>query len=1127
MVIQRRAKILMLAGLFVALLAPLSPAVLASPRVAYAAPTGCNVTGESYGTQSTGNTIAASGKTADVILPPGGTQNLNSSSSLAVSTQAITDSSYDISTPTQASAVSTSTVDGASVANGAITGNFQSVSNSTSNGATAATSSAGTYQNYSINNGPMQTTPAPNTQVVVPGIGNAIINEQIQTNGTTSISLTVIGLDLTVITATTFGGAVLPAGTRVIVAYATSAVDCSGLATANQTQTAIAGQTQTAGAGQTQTAAAGQTQTTGQTQTASAGQTQSASQTQTAAAGQTQTASAGQSQTAAAGQTQTAAAGQTQTAAAGQTQTAAANATNTAAAGAAGTAAAGATNAAATNATNTAAAGATGTAAAAATNVANIGPAGATGTAAAAATNAANTAAAGTTGTAAAGATNAAATNATNTAAAGATGTAAAGATGTAAAAATNVANTAAAGATATAAAGATNAANTAAAATKTAAAGVSTNTPVAGGSSNPPAAATATSAPSSGGAGSPSNTPTSGGTGNATAPAATATAVTGNPTVAISPSDVNPGDSVIVSGGGFAPNEPVTVALGGNGAAGPTVTATANGDGTLPPTAITIPTGLAPGSYTITATGGASGRNASGSVTVRAAGTSRTVGASIALSAAMASPGGLVTVRGTGFGHRERVTLSLNGAALSPVVTRADGSFTARLRAPNGLLNGVNSLGASGATSGRSAVTTLMGRLATATTFYFVGASTMPGEQARLPLLNPNVRPARVELTFYYNNGAPRQVHLNVAAHSRTTAILNTLAGANRVFGLRLAANRPVVAQLSVERHGQDNYGLLGVSAPHTGWYLAEGYTGLTFHETLAVLNPGGTPALVRLRLLPFGGRRARMVSVLVAPRRVRLVDVNRLMPGLSLSVIATSRTAIVLARRLTFSTRAYGITAQTGINIPATSWLFAEGTTTTRFETFLTILNPNRMGTRVTARFYGRTGALLGHRTIYVPGLRRANIKLNDVLHASGVASLVTSAQPIVVERPEYFGSPNGRRIAGSDVFGRNGAGLRWTFPGGLDAGRSEFLLLYNPSARTVAIDATSYGSNGRMTTRRFNVPPTTRVTVDVARMFRGLTVQHGFVLRAANGLGFVAEQTLFAPNFSTLDSTQGAAS
>jgi hypothetical protein len=31
---------------------------------------------------------------------------------------------------------------------------------------------------------------------------------------------------------------------------------------------------------------------------------------------------------------------------------------------------------------------------------------------------------------------------------------------------------------------------------------------------------------------------------------------------------------------------------------------------------------------------------------------------------------------------------------------------------------------------------------------------------------------------------------------------------------------------------------------------------------------------------------------------------------------------------------------------------------------------------------------------------------------------------------------------------------------------------------------------------------------------------------VLRSANGQGFDTEQTLFAPNHSTLDSTQGAA-
>jgi hypothetical protein len=411
--------------------------------------------------------------------------------------------------------------------------------------------------------------------------------------------------------------------------------------------------------------------------------------------------------------------------------------------------------------------------------------------------------------------------------------------------------------------------------------------------------------------------------------------------------------------------------------------------------------------------------------------------------------------------------------------------------------------------------------------TVYFAGVSTMQGEQATLPILNPNRRAARVTLTFFYRDGAPRAARLDVAPHSRGTANLNRLAGNNRAFGVKLTATQVVAAQLSIARRGRDDVSLLGVAAPNSAWYLAEGYTGLTFHQTLSLLNPGRTWAVAQLRLLTFAGRATRTISVAVAPQRSLLVDVNRLLPGRSLSAIVTSRTPLVVARLLTFSTRGYGETARVGSNTPAASWIFAEGTTTTRFETFLTVLNPNRAGTTVTARFYSRTGSSLGRRTIYVPGLRRANIKLNDILRASGVASVVTGARPIVVERPEYFGSPNGRRIAGSDVFGRNGAGLRWAFPGGTTDGRSEFLLIYNPAARTVAIDATAYGTNGRMTTRRFDVTPTSRGTIDVNRSFRGVTAQHGFVLRAVNGLGFVAEQTIFAPNFSTLDSTQGVAS
>jgi len=954
---QSGAKTRAMMGFLVALLtlALITPRTLTTPSVAHAAPAGCSVSGEAYGTQTTGNALVTSGKTADVILPPGGTNSVANTTSPTVSTGPITDTSLDVSMPTLATAATTSTVNGVSILAGAVTGSFQSVSTSSSDGATASTSSAGTYQSYSINNGPTQMNPAPNTRVDVPGVGFAIVNEQIPTgNGTTTTGLTVIGFDLHVVT----GTVAVPAGTEIFIASAASGVTCSGLLAPLATATAAA---QTASAGATQTAAA----QTAAAQTAAAQTT--AAQTAAAQTAAALTANAGAAQTAAA---QTAAA---QTAAA---QTAAVQ-TAGAQTAAAQTANAGGVNA-----------GATQTAAAqtAAAQTANAG---------AAQTAVAQTAAAQTAAAQTANAGNAAAqTAAAQTAAAGAAGS----------------------GAAQTAATPTANAGNTGTGGSANTAVPVATSTPAPG---NANSAATATTSPAQA--------------------AATGTARTSTNAT------VTPGQT------------------------GPRLTL-------QPPSA---------------------------------------------------RPGGAVTVTGTGFGRRERVTLSLNGAALTSVVANPDGTFKATFRAPEGLLNGANTVAASGTASGRSAVATLTGRQSVATTFYAVGASTMAGERASLPILNPNAQAARVDLTFYYRDGAPRQARLSVAAHSRGIADLNALAGRNRVFGLKLVANRVVTAQLDVARDGKDDYSLLGVSAPSASWYLAEGYTGLTFHETLALLNPGRTTARVQVRLLPFGGRAARTVMVTVAPQRTGLIDVNRLMPGRSLSIIATGRTPIVLTRLLTFSTQGYGVTARTGANTAATSWIFAEGTTTTRFQTFLTVLNPNRTGTQVTARFYGRTGALLGRRTIYVPGLRRANIKLNDVLHASGIASVVTSAQPIVVERPEYFGSPNGRRIAGSDVFGRNGAGLRWAFPGGTTTGRSEFLLIYNPSARTAIVDATGYGANGRMMTRRFSVRPTTRATVDVNRSFAGLAAQHGIVLRAANGQGFVAEQTLFAPNFSTLDSTQGAAS
>jgi len=137
-------------------------------------------------------------------------------------------------------------------------------------------------------------------------------------------------------------------------------------------------------------------------------------------------------------------------------------------------------------------------------------------------------------------------------------------------------------------------------------------------------------------------------------------------------------------------------------------------------------------------------------------------------------------------------------------------------------------------------------------------------------------------------------------------------------------------------------------------------------------------------------------------------------------------------------------------------------------------------------------------------------------------------------VVERPEYVGSPTTPRVAGSDVFGQTSAARRWSIPGRvLLCGTSEFLLLYNPSARAVRVTITFYTlTTGQTVTKRVTVPAQARGTFDVTAFLRGangasdsqLTTSHGEVLQASNTQTFIVERSVFGANHGTPQASEG---
>jgi hypothetical protein len=312
------------------------------------------------------------------------------------------------------------------------------------------------------------------------------------------------------------------------------------------------------------------------------------------------------------------------------------------------------------------------------------------------------------------------------------------------------------------------------------------------------------------------------------------------------------------------------------------------------------------------------------------------------------------------------------------------------------------------------------------------------------------------------------------------------------------------------------------------TRWYLPEGYTGLSFHETLVVLNPQSSAATVEVRLLPFNGGAAREAVYTVPAKHTYSIDVNRLYPRASVATVVTSSAPTLVTRIMTFGRDSYGATANDGVAQAATTWLFAEGSTANGFQTFLTILNPSPKPATVTALLYDTAGHLLGGRSIVVDPLHRGNMRLNDTRTASSIATYVTSTEPIVVERPLYFGDPNGGHTGGSIVFGRNGADLSWTFPAGdtsLDA--REFLLALNPNPVPLTLHATFYLTNGHVVRQAFTVPASARLTIDVNRMVPAVNgTLHSTQLSVDGSLGFIAEQSIYGNNLTLGYGTAGLA-
>jgi hypothetical protein len=270
--------------------------------------------------------------------------------------------------------------------------------------------------------------------------------------------------------------------------------------------------------------------------------------------------------------------------------------------------------------------------------------------------------------------------------------------------------------------------------------------------------------------------------------------------------------------------------------------------------------------------------------------------------------------------------------------------------------------------------------------------------------------------------------------------------------------------------------------------WYFAEGNV-QDYSERLAVLNPSANPASITYRLFRQPGPQIESTVTIDARGRNDLVLNQLFNDTTDVPAIIESNAPVIAERFMDFNS---DITAGPGISRPSRVWYFAEGATTTNNRTFLLLFNPQSVEVAATVTYMKGDGTTAAQQ-VRIPSGRRTVVTVGDALPNAEFGARVIASEPIVAERTMIFGA--GSSLTSGGV--HSGPGVvtlsrRWFFAEGTTQAPFQMsVLVLNPNAQPVNAAVTFLTPDGTSLTRRYAIPPTTRLAINVNEVVPDLGV------------------------------------
>jgi hypothetical protein len=260
--------------------------------------------------------------------------------------------------------------------------------------------------------------------------------------------------------------------------------------------------------------------------------------------------------------------------------------------------------------------------------------------------------------------------------------------------------------------------------------------------------------------------------------------------------------------------------------------------------------------------------------------------------------------------------------------------------------------------------------------------------------------------------------------------------------------------------------------------WYFGEGNVN-GFNQRLVLFNPTKAEASATVTLRQAAGQAAvTRIVPLEAGERVDLVVNDIISTTTDLSTIVESNAKIIVERTLATATDMGG---GPGVTEPSRIWYFAEGSTGEAYATYLVLFNPQSSPVEATLTYMRNDGTIKEQR-VRIPAQQRSvvSVKDDDVLPSSDFGVRILATLPIVAERTMIFGDDN----AGLHTTrGISSLARTWYFAEGSTQPPYDMrVLVLNPSSQPVSATVTFLTVDGTSLARRYIIPPTTRLSINV---------------------------------------------